>query len=260
MPAAPPLQRRLEQADEVFRLFLDLDVAVAQDAEHALADDGKAGKEMTEIESDHLLQRQEAHRLPGQPHEAVERPGNEQQRLHTVAVAQPLQLQRDAEAEIGDEGKGMRRIDGERCQHREYLRHEALFEPIAILGREVLGADHGDARFRHLLAQHAPSHLLVAHQLPRAMVDRLELLRRRQPVLARRHDARQHMAFEAGDAHHVELVEIVVGNRQEAEPLQQRVARAVGLGQDTLVEGEPGELAIDEPRRRMDIHRRCRGA
>src|SRR6185437_6943614 len=88
------------------------------------------------------------------------------------------------------------------------------------------------------------------HQLAGAFGYRIELLCRRQPVLARRTDARQHLPFEAGDAHHVELVEVVGRDREEAQPLEQWLARIVGLGEYTLIESKPGQFPIDEPFRR----------
>jgi hypothetical protein len=154
----------------------------------------------------------------------------------------------------------MRGIDGKRGQHREDLGHEALFEPGAIFGREVAGPDDGNAGLRELLHQDTPRHLLVPHELAGAAIDGLELLRRRQAVLAGRGNAGQHLRLEPGDAHHVELVEIVGRDRQKAQPLQQRMARAVRFGEDPLVEGEPGELPVDETRRRLKVDRRCRGA
>ena len=60
MAAPAPLQRGLEQADEVFGLLLDLDLAVAQHPKDALRDDREAGKQMVEKQRDHLLDRQKA--------------------------------------------------------------------------------------------------------------------------------------------------------------------------------------------------------
>ena len=70
------------------------------------------------------------------------------------------------------------------------------------------------------------------------------------PSWLERLDAGEKLAFEPGDPHHVELVEIVRRDRQKAQPLEQRMARIVGLGEHPLVEGEPGQLAIDEAGRR----------
>src|SRR5579885_3503776 len=58
--AAPaPLQRRLVEPHQVLGLLLDLDLAIAQDAEHAAPGEREAGEEMVEIEPDQLLERQE---------------------------------------------------------------------------------------------------------------------------------------------------------------------------------------------------------
>ena len=62
MAAAPALQRGFEQADQILGLFLDLDVAVAQDAEGALAGDGEAREQPVEEQADRGLEREEAHR------------------------------------------------------------------------------------------------------------------------------------------------------------------------------------------------------
>ncbi len=245
--AAPaPLQRRLVEPDQVLGLFLDLDVAVAQDAEHAAPDHLEAGEQLVEIKPDHLLHRDEAVRLAGQPDEARDRAGDEEERLGALAVALAVELQREAEAEIDDERERMRRVDRERRQDREYLAPEALGEPGMLLVRQIGRAHDRDAGLVELALERAPRHLLVAHQAARALVDGVELLRRRQPVLRRRGDAGLDLALEAGDPHHVELVEVVGRDRQEAQPFEQRMARIVGLGEDALVEGEPRQLAIDE--------------
>ena len=89
--AAAPLQRALEKADEVFGLLLDLDVAVADDAETALPDDLVAGKKLADERQDDLLERDEA--LPArraglrQLDEAIDLAGNAHQRAHRAAVA-----------------------------------------------------------------------------------------------------------------------------------------------------------------------------
>ena len=62
--AAAPLERGFVMANEIFGLFLDLDLAVAQHAEHALCDDREAGKQMVEEQRDHLLDRQKANPAP----------------------------------------------------------------------------------------------------------------------------------------------------------------------------------------------------
>ncbi len=65
--AAAALQERFEQAHQIFGFFLDLDVAVAQDAQQARALDRVPGKEPVEIQLEHMLERQEARRCDRGP-------------------------------------------------------------------------------------------------------------------------------------------------------------------------------------------------
>ena len=46
LPAPPPLDCAAERADQIFCLFLDFDVAVAQDAKRPVAFDAKAGEQV----------------------------------------------------------------------------------------------------------------------------------------------------------------------------------------------------------------------
>ncbi len=259
MAAPATLQRGLVEADEVLGLLLDLDLAVAQNTEDALPDDFEAGEEMIQEEPEQLLHRQEAHRLAGQPDEAADRGRDEQQRLHVLIIAAAAKLQGEAEAKIGDERKGVRGIDGERRQYRKDLGHELLFEPSPVARQQVLRADDGDTGGAELGAQRAPRHLLVAHQLTGPSVDRRELLRRRQAILARRGDLGEDVALETGDADHVEFIEVARRNRQESQPLEQGMPCIVGLAQNPLVEGEPREFAVDEARLGLKVERHaCR--
>ena len=88
--AAPPLQRALVQAHQVFGLFLDFDVAVADDPETALPRDLVAGKELTDEGQDDLFERNEAlHARQArlrQPDEAIDLAGNAHQRAHRPVV------------------------------------------------------------------------------------------------------------------------------------------------------------------------------
>ena len=59
-----------------------------------------------------------------------------------------------------------------------------------------------------------------------------------------------HLADQAGDADHEEFVEIVGGDRQEAQPLQQRMVADCRFLQHAAVEFEPRHLAVDEAVRR----------
>ena len=56
------------------------------------------------------------------------------------------------------------------------------------------------------------------------------------------------MCLQAGDADHEEFVQVVGGNRQETQPLEQRVMIVAGLFQDAPVEGQPAQLAVEVSR------------
>src|SRR5580658_3304287 len=88
-----------------------------------------------EIKRDHMLQRNEAHvfrRAVREPDEALELGRHRDKGREALVVALVGQLHRDGEAQIGDEGKWMGRIDGQRRQDREYLLGKLAVEIFAV--------------------------------------------------------------------------------------------------------------------------------
>ena len=253
--AAPSFQRRLEEPDQILGLLLDLDLTVAQQPENALRDDGKTREQMIEEKRDHLLDRQKPDSAARQTDESVDRGRDQGQRLKPNIVADPLELERQAEPAIGDKRKRMSRVERQRRQDRKDLGHKPVFEPLAITRLQIARIDDARSRFVELPAQREPGDLLVGHQLAGPLPDRLELLRRGEPVLAQRLDPGKMLAFQPGHPHHIKFVEIVGRDRQKAQPLEQRMTQIVGLGEHPLVEGEPGELAIDKACLGMEIDR-----
>ena len=67
----------------------------------------------------------------------------------------------------------------------------------------------------------------------------------RDPVGAAGVELALDLVVQPGDPHHVELVEVVLVDRAEPQPLQQRHVGVLGELQDPLVEVEPGELAVE---------------
>ena len=197
-----------------------------------------------------VLQRDEALAAAlgiGQADEAVDRAGHADQRVHAAPVARARKLQRDGEAEIGNERERMRRIDRQRGQHREDVLQEMIVEP-GLLGLGDVGAvDQDDVFLAQVLAQRAQARLLVGREAADRLADAHELLGRRQPVRALLDDALAHLVLQAGDAHHEEFVEVVGRDRQEAQPLQHRMVLVLGLFQHAAIEVQPGEFPVDEP-------------
>ena len=90
--AAPaPLERALVQANEILRLFLDFDVAVANDAKGAFAQDFVARKQEPDEGDDQTVEHHEARGAPkrtvGQPDKPLDASGNAHERAHRLAVA-----------------------------------------------------------------------------------------------------------------------------------------------------------------------------
>ena len=131
--AAAALERGLEQPHQVFGLFLDLDLGVADDAERALPLHRIAGEQLADEQAGHAFDRDQAHfaAVAGlrQADEALDPVRHADERIHRLAVPGARQLQGDGEAEIGNERERMRRIDGERRQQREDMGEKMILEP-----------------------------------------------------------------------------------------------------------------------------------
>ena len=88
--AAAPLDRGFIKADEIFRLLLDLDVAVADDPEGALAEHLIARKKQAYEGDNQTVEahetRSHAERAVGKPHEALDAAWNAHERAHRPAV------------------------------------------------------------------------------------------------------------------------------------------------------------------------------
>ena len=140
----------------------------------------------------------------------------------------------------------MRRIDGERRQHRKDARKKMILQPLAIRFGEIAGFGDDDADFLDVSPQLAPSAHLLIGQLDDALLDADELLPGAEPVLRKGVELRTRLPAQTGDAHHEEFVEIIRRNRQKAQLLQQRVIAVRGLFEHAPIELEPGQFAVHE--------------
>ena len=259
--AAAALERRLEQPHQVFGFFEDFQFGVADDAERAHPLHRIAGKQLADEKTGRAFDRDQpdfsAFARLRQPHESLDAVRHADERVHRLAVLGARQLQGHGEAEIGNERERMRRIDRKRRQQRENVREEIIFEPGLLRLADVGTVDQHDAGFRKRGAQFAPLCLLILDQQHDGFGDPYKLLCRRQSLGALGTDARAHLRPKAGDAHHEEFVEVVRRDRQKLQPLQKRMSAVGGFFEDTPVEIEPGQFAIDEAlRARCQLRRR----
>ena len=183
--AAPSLQRGLEQLDEILGLLLDLDIAVADDPERAGALHLVAGEKLADEQAHRLLDRDEAHMglAVRQPDEPLQGGRQAQQGRHLLAFLQIAQLQRDREAEIGNERKGMRRVDGKRRQDRKYLFEKMVLQPGQFVLQQLIRGDGLDAL---LLQEKRSDRPGSSADPPAAGPLRPEAVRVAAPVCARR--------------------------------------------------------------------------
>ena len=143
-----PLQRGLEHANQIFRLFLDFEFGVADDAERALALDRVAGKQPADEQAGGLFQRDQAHRavlVAGMRMKRSILPGMRISAFIGLPSDTRAQLQRDGEAEARDERERMRRIDRKRRQQREDVVEEMILDPGPLRLGEVVAVDQHDA-------------------------------------------------------------------------------------------------------------------
>ncbi len=254
-----PQQLLLQGLEEVLGVvLLDLEVLVAGDPERVVLHDLHPGEEVVQVGGDELLERNEAHRCE-RIDVAVDadrlhhdEPG---QRLRHLDPSEVLLLRRgvahddgEVEREARDVGERVRRVDGERREHREDLPPEVLVEPVLLLLGQAFPVGERDAlrleRRDELAAIHAG---VAVHQLVRAHRDRLEDLAWGQAGRSRDRDPGRDAALETGHTHHEELVQVRGEDRREPAPLQERQVRVLGQLEHTLVEREPGQLTVGEP-------------
>ena len=150
----------------------------------------------------------------------------------------------------------MRRVDRDRRQHRKQPVDKQLPEPRAVVARQRFVVENGNALGTQAFLQIGPAALLSLNQTPSDFGDRGQLLIRGQSVIALHGNSAGRQFLEAGDPHHVEFVEVAVGDRQEPHPLEQRMTRTARLLENALVKGQPGQFAIDIALRWKQ--RRCR--
>src|ERR1043166_3638500 len=83
--------------------------------------------------------------------------------------------------------------------------------------------------------------------------DRPELVLRRHAVGSELAQVGGDLLPETSHPHLEEPLEVGAEDRKELDPLEERCPRVPGLVQHATVELEPGELAIDVERRRMEV-------
>ena len=242
--ATATFQGGFEQANQIFRLFLDLQFGVPDDAERALPLDGVAGEQPVDEQAGGAFKRDQPDGVVlarrRQPQKPVDLAGHADQRIHRLAVGGPRELKSYREAEARNERKRVRRIDGERRQQREDIVEKVIRDPRPLGLGDVLAVDQDDSDLGQYIAQIPPDRLLVVCEVGNGLVDERKLFGRRQPVRTALRDPFPHLRLDAGDADHKELVKVIGGNRQKTDAFERGMAGIDRLLEHPAIEMQPG--------------------
>ncbi len=142
----------------------------------------------------------------------------------------------------------MRRVHRKRCQHGKHALHEEAVEEMRVIGAELCRRADDDAGTCEQGAHMGEGGLLRGDELARMGVDFGQLLRRCRAIGRAFQHAGIGLADQPGDADRIKFIEVGRADRDEAQPLQQRVPRVLGLGDNAEIEFQPGEFPVDEAR------------
>ena len=235
----------LEQVLGVLAVLLD--VGVPRDPERHDPEDLHAREEVVEVVLDDLLHRYEAPSVA-----QVVEAGRDLRHLDAgeqfLGLPHSSHQDADGDAEVGDEGEAVARIDRERRQDRKDVRPVPRLGVAALVGREFLPRQELDPLFGQSwsdIVAEAP--LLQVHQLEdhSAQLEQLLLRWKRLPGLAPQ--PHRLATLEAADPLHEELVEVACRDRQEPDPLEKRVPGIDRLEEDPTIELQPLDVAVEEP-------------
>ena len=160
--------------------------------------------------------------------------------------ARPFRISKISEKpRLGMNGKGCAGSIACGVSSGKICSRKCLSSQASAGGVERLVADHHHARRGERVAQIVPHLLLVGDQPVGLGGDRGQLLAGRQPVGRPLLDAERLVRLEPGDADHEEFVEVAGRDRQEAQPLEQRMGGVARFLEHAAVERQPAQLAIE---------------
>ena len=139
----------------------------------------------------------------------------------------------------------MRGIDGDGREQRIQLPLAIVGDKRALLRREVPHSHHADAFAREFRPQRKiPAAILVAHKFVRELGYQLGFLLRSAAVGTDVGLAVFNALDQATDADLEELIEIARRDSKKLHPLQEGIARVLGLLEHTAIERQPRGFSI----------------
>ena len=147
----------------------------------------------------------------------------------------------------------MRRVHRLRRHQRKNVVEVVLAKPRLVILGELFVARYGHPDAGELFSKLEPEALLFDVDRADHLLCLPDLLRGRTPVDGEFVHSGSDLLLQAADALHEELVEVRGGDRQELHTLEQRGSFVVRLVQDTVVEGQPGQLAVEVVLWRIEV-------
>ena len=221
---APAPNFVLDRLKEVIGLVRDLEVGVAGDPEHLVAEDLQTREQRVKVPGDDLLERDE--RVRRDLHEAREDLlGDLDPREDLVVDVGVVQADDQAERQVREVSGTAARADGQRREHRKDLLAEVprdqLVRCFGLLAADDPDAVLGELRLNLLGKLTGVPTVEIGHPLGDAGQD----LRGGQAVGTASVDSCVDLIVHAGHADHEELVEVRAEDGQELDALEQRHAR-----------------------------------
>jgi hypothetical protein len=249
----PLAQLSGDHLQQVFGLLLvAAHVGVARHAEGMDAHNLHAGEKFVDVCGDELLDGQEVRLFfggaafigrHGEQARARQLDARKVRRL-LFAVAQH---HRQRQAEVGDEGKRMSRIDGQRRQHlvdlgmEPFVQQGALPRAEVAVVQQVYASLGRQARLEFTLPQRGHA----AVNLDGSVVEQAQLLGGCAPVVGELAHLRRLLPAQPADALLHKLVEVAGRDRHKLDAFQQRRACVHRQRQHAPVEIDPTQLLVE---------------
>ncbi len=163
--------------------------------------------------------------------------------------AMALEHRSQVELAVVEMRRGMAGVDGHRSEDGERPLVKKPVQLFALRPAELIVTEQSDPLALQLGEyRFVPAVVLPGHQFLGPPGDLLQLRDGPQPVgrVVLRGAVAEGLLAQAGHADHEELVQVRAEDREELDPLEQRVGRVLRFFEHPLVEFQPGQFAVDE--------------
>ncbi len=223
-----------------------VDVGVAGHADHSAVERRVAAKATVKARANHVLQQDVAvlaHAVRHLDHAAHR--GRNLDQAQQVLLVCALDGADQVQAAVAQVGEGVTRVDHERRDDGRDVRAEVPLHKGALVAVERLGVRAVDAVAFERGFDTVERILGAVDHGRQGLKHTVDLLGRREVALVVHGLAlERRQVGEAADAHHEELDQVALEDRDELHALKQRDRLVKGLVEYAPVKAEPGELAV----------------